>query len=197
MLAQRLEQTQQPVARARQAGVDLVRCERLDQHRAAELELRREIVVIGQAATDDQLDQAVLASKLVDRLQASAAVLGHDLVQPIQQRQELLIRDPGLTNLVRHVVARVELIDQPCVERSPLLSPGRERKDDRERMLTTGSGCCGSLVARRRRSWVSSSSKVVLPEPGSPRMSSSLCSVSKTSLMRVPGDSVRCACCGC
>ena len=90
----------------------------------------------------------------IDSLDAGGAVLGLHLIQPVEQRQDLVGLDPLLADLAGDVVTQVQLVHQPFRQGTPRLGPGREGEDDGDRVCRVVHGAvqqvAGQLQEQRR-----------------------------------------------
>ena len=59
----------------------------------------------------------------IHRLDTGGAVLGLHFIEPIEQRQDLVCLDPGLTDLAGYVVLLIKGVDQPVRKGAPLFRP--------------------------------------------------------------------------
>ncbi|HYU33491.1 MAG TPA: hypothetical protein VEW48_15160 [Thermoanaerobaculia bacterium] len=111
--------------------VDLCRCEREQFHGGLELEMHRQLFIDLGVAGDRQAGGKAVALKMrVDRVDAAGPAARLDLVEAVEERQDLVARDPS-GRLGTGLVTPFQLAGHPAGETAVLTLPGGQVEEDR------------------------------------------------------------------
>ena len=116
VLPDRASQSRQLDSRLLDVCVDLSIRERPQADRGVERELRRQLLVLLQAAAHDHARQSDLPREPVDRFHASRPVLGRDLVQAVEEQEQSVMLQPFLADLPGDLILVAQLVHQPGVQ---------------------------------------------------------------------------------